>query len=230
VKKLSLSVLVAAAAALPLSAQAVSLEFRHDYKHHSDQHGNRVRLSASTGMFHYGLRVKFAAVPNEDGSQDAFRRMNRGDSQLDWGIRYNLTENWYINTGMPIVFGDKNYSLLPQLQIGYRANSLPLTSTLRYRRQITSYANDSSKDYSLNRITLSLSYKPSQNQYWLDVNYYKNEDKDIFNNTAEDYDYRLGMGRRMGSWFPFLEFSDVKVGADTATRQLRSRVGIKYYF
>lgn len=229
-KKLYLSVLVAVAAALSSNAQAVSLEYRHDYKHHTKQHGNRVKLSASTGIFYYGLRVKFASVKNDDGSQDAFSRLSRGDSRLDWGIKYSFDESWYVQAGMPIVFGDKSNSLLPQLRLGYRASNMPLTTTLRYRRQITSYANDSSKDYSLNRITLGLTYKPNQNQYWLDINYFKNEDKDIFNNKSQNYDYRVGMGRRIGSWFPFLEFSDVAVSSDTDTRQLRTRAGIKYYF
>lgn len=215
---------------LATSVQAVTLDIRHEYKHHTNQHGTRVKVSDSIDNFYYGLEAKFAADKEDDGSQSAMGNLERGDTEIDWGFKFNLGENWYIQPGMPIAFGDKKNTIKPQLRIGYRASSIPLTTALRYRREYSSYSEDSSDDYEQNKITFTMSYKDGKNKYWLEANYLRNEDKDIYNNTRENYDYILGAGRRIGSWFPYMEFADVSSSSSSDTRQLKSRVGIKYYY
>ncbi len=212
------------------SAEAVNLDFRHEFKHHTEQHANRVKISDSIGMFYYGLEAKFAATPEEDGSQGAFSDLERGDSEIDWGFKYSLDDNWYLQPGMPIAFGDDKYSLKPQLRVGYRANDIPLTTSLRYRRQYTQYSEGEGDDYVQNKVTFKTGYSPGDYKLWLEVNYNYNEDKNIYDNGQEAYDVIVGAGHRFGSWFPYVDFSDVGVGSDTDTRQLRSRIGIKYSY
>tara|TARA_Y100001001_G_scaffold159036_1_gene179401 strand:- start:769 stop:1488 length:720 start_codon:yes stop_codon:yes gene_type:complete len=233
-KKLFLGALSSAAfmstSIISTSVEAVTLDYRHEYKHHTEQHANRVKVSDSMGIFYYGLEAKFAGQSEDDGTQGAFSDLGRGDSEIDWGIKYPLDENWYIQPGMPITFGDGNNSLKPQFRIGYRASSLPLTTTLRYRRQYTSYSDDDREDYVQNKITFVMSYSPGDYRYWLELNYNYNEDRDIFDNGREAYDAIFGAGRRFGSWMPYFDLSDVGVSSDSDTRQLRTRVGLKYYY
>lgn len=229
-KKQFLSSLATLGLIFSTGASAVTLDFRHELKHHTDQHASRVKVSDSIGMFYYGLEAKFSGDRREDGSQDAFSDLGRGDSEIDWGIKHSLDDNWYIQPGMPIAFGDGNYSLKPQLRVGYRADSIPLTTSLRYRRQFTSYSEDSSDDYVLNKITLKMDYSQGPYRYWFEANYNHNEDRNIFDNSRTSYDAQIGAGRRFGAWMPYFDISDVGVGSDTDTRQLRSRVGIKFYY
>jgi hypothetical protein len=212
------------------SVGAVTLDFRHGFKHHTEQHANRVKVSDSIGMFYYGLESKFASQEEEDGSQGMFSDLERGDSEVDWGFKYSLNDNWYIQPGMPVAFGDNKYSLKPQFRVGYRFDDMPLTTTLRYRRQFTYYTEDEGDDSVKNKVTFKIGFSPGDYKYWLETNYVYNEDQDIFDNGRESYDAILGAGRRLGSWFPYVEFADVGVSSDSDTRQLRSRVGIKYYY
>ncbi|AVV32396.1 MULTISPECIES: oligogalacturonate-specific porin KdgM family protein [Cobetia] len=225
--KISLSI---AALVFTTSAQAVTLDIRHEYKHHAKQHATRVKVSDSIDNFYYGLESKFASEKRDDGSQPAMGNLQRGDSEIDWGFKFKLDKNWYIQPGMPIAFGDGKYTLKPQLRIGYKASSIPLTTALRYRREYANYSEDFNDDYEQNKITFTMSYKHGKNKYWLEANYYRNEDKDIYNNTRENYDYILSAGRRMGSWFPYMELADVSSSSSSDTRQLKTRVGLKYYY
>lgn len=215
---------------LASSAQAVTLDIRHEYKHHSDQHATRVKVSDSINNFYYGLETKFGAEKDSDGSQAAMSNLERGDSEIDWGFKFKLDENWYIQPGMPIAFGDNKYALKPQLRIGYKASSIPLTTALRYRREFVNDSEDYHDDYQQNKVTFTMSYNHGKNKYWLEANYYKNEDQDIYDNTRENYDYILSAGRRIGSWFPYLELADVSSSSSSDTRQLKTRVGLKYYY
>ncbi|MDO6460662.1 oligogalacturonate-specific porin KdgM family protein [Granulosicoccaceae sp. 1_MG-2023] len=212
------------------AASAVSLDYRHEYKHHTDQHGNRVKISDSLGRLSYSLEAKFAATTEEDGSRSAFSNIARGDSEVDFEYKHPLQGNWYFQVGMPITFGDNKYSLKPQARIGYKASGIPMTTTLRYRRQFTQYAEGEGDDYVQNNITFYMSYGPSDYKYWMELNYYYNEEFDIYNDGRASYEAAFGMGRRFGSWLPYLELGDAGVSSSSDTRQLRTRVGIKYYY
>src|SRR5699024_548007 len=65
------------------TAWAVALDYRHDYKHHTDQHSNRLKLGYEKSIFYYNFVTSFATAKNADGSQDMFGRIKNPSGRVE---------------------------------------------------------------------------------------------------------------------------------------------------
>lgn len=104
INKVTIALLTTVAAA---SVNAGSLDYRGEYKHESEEFAHRIKIGSSVKIsdpakLYFSVEQKF----NSHDKSDFFNQVERGDSEFDWGVAYNLDKNWYIQPGMPITFGN----------------------------------------------------------------------------------------------------------------------------
>lgn len=139
INKVTIALLTTVAAA---SVNAGSLDYRAEYKHESETYAQRIKIGSSVKIsdpakLYFSVEQKFQS--NDTG--DFWNEVERGDSEFDWGVAYNLDKNWYIQPGMPITFADNKTTYKPQFRIGYKAD-FGLTTALRYRHEFQKFTAD----------------------------------------------------------------------------------------
>ncbi|GAM58749.1 hypothetical protein JCM19231_4805 [Vibrio ishigakensis] len=234
------------------AANAGSLNYRAEYKHDEKTYAQRVKIGESVNIadktkLYFSVEQKFQS----NDTTDFWKEVERGDSEFDWGIRYDLNKQWYFQPGMPITFGNERTTYKPQLRVGYRS-SFGLTTALRYRHEFREYTSSSTdnrrltdgtsaaaagKTFQEGKWTLTGSYRfsnPSLKNLRLsyEANYMHNyDDVVIFNDTNENWDLGGIIGYQFGNIRPYMEFWNVKgKGSNNDDRQLRTRIGVAYSF
>ncbi|WP_261836433.1 oligogalacturonate-specific porin KdgM family protein [Vibrio ishigakensis] len=237
INKVTIALLTTVAAA---SVNAGSLDYRAEYKHESETYAQRIKIGSSVKIsdpakLYFSVEQKFQS--NDTG--DFWNEVERGDSEFDWGVAYNLDKNWYIQPGMPITFADNKTTYKPQFRIGYKAD-FGLTTALRYRHEFQKFTADKNDGDTIQqgKITLTGSYKFTDEawknlQLSYEANYNHNYDDVILsNNDNWEWDLGVKIGYKIDNFRPYVEFWNIKGddGKTTDDRQLRTRVGITYSF
>lgn len=208
-----------------------SLEYRHGFRHHSDQHDNRVKFKYSTRAFYYGGQVKFTNKERSDGSRPAFGKIDKPEAKLLVGTKHNFKEHWQISPGLRVGGGDGFHATDAQIKLSYDVPDSPLSTYLRYRREIKNYHEKGVADKVQNKVTFLLDYSFSANVVWFKTDFKASENHLIYNNKKQDYVLQMGAARTFSDhWYGFLDFSDVSADAESSRRQLRTRMGVKYLF
>ncbi|CAM3125223.1 oligogalacturonate-specific porin KdgM family protein [Vibrio rarus] len=208
------------------SATAASFNIRHEYKSHTDQHSSRIKMGDSIGNFYFSGELKFKG---EDG--EFMKDLKNNGWELDLGYRYKIeNSNWTIQPGMPIEGRSSGMTYKPQLRATYALDSVDgLSLSARYRYDIKTYSDGDSNQYR-HRITGNVNYSVAAWKFGFEANYYNADGYDIYDNSEENYELNLTAGRKFGDWYPYVEFGDVSTSSQSATRELRSRVGLTYSF
>ncbi|WP_299686591.1 oligogalacturonate-specific porin KdgM family protein [uncultured Vibrio sp.] len=221
--KVTLALLTTVAAT---SVSAASLNIRHEYKSHTEQHSTRLKMGDSIGNFYFSGELKFKGA---DG--DFMKDLQNNGWEFDFGYKYKLTNsNWTLQPGMPIESRTGGMTYKPQLRATYDMQSVDgLSLSARYRHDIKTYSTGEDTE-NRHRLTGNVNYSVADWKFGFEANYYNAIGYDIYNNTEENYELNLTAGRKIGNWYPFVEFGDVSTSAESATRELRSRVGLSYNF
>ncbi|MEZ8094267.1 oligogalacturonate-specific porin KdgM family protein [Photobacterium swingsii] len=233
--KLNTVTLAVIAAVCAGSASAASVDFRHEYKHDRKEHSNRIKMSASTNDFYYGVEMKFVAgKDSNDEYSGPFQNMKQNGSEFDFGYVYKVTDQFYLQPGMPITFGTDSVTFKPQLRVGYKFDS-GITAKLRYRHEFRQFEDATEKDnQQKSKVTANLDYSYEQFQFGLESNYEKAQTDDVvyYNNKDYNWDVNMKLGYKIpdSDWRPYVEFGNISVSSDSDKRQLRSRVGVTYSF
>ncbi|PMH44635.1 hypothetical protein BCU68_12365 [Vibrio sp. 10N.286.49.B3] len=232
-------------------AAATSLDYRAEYKHDSKEYTHRIKLGDSTTIndktkLSFGIEQKF----NSQDKSNYWDEMVRGDSEFDWGVRYALNKKWYLQPGMPITFASDKTTYKPQFRVGF-TSSFGLTTALRYRHEFQVYSSEAgtktltdgtkvsvaSKTVEQGKLTLTGSYKFADKELQkiklsYEANYNKNYDEVRLYNGDKDWQWDAGIiaGYQIGDFRPYVELWNVQVSSSTDERQLRTRLGLKYYF
>ncbi|MFA0255174.1 N-acetylneuraminic acid outer membrane channel protein NanC [Vibrio breoganii] len=222
--KVTLALLTTVAAT---SVSAASLNVRHEYKSHTEQHSTRIKMGDSIGNFYFSGELKFKGA---DG--DFMKDLQNNGWELDLGYRYKIDgTNWTIQPGMPIEGRSAGMTYKPQLRATYALESVDgLSLSARYRYDIRTHSNGDSTQFR-HRITGNVNYSVADWKFGFEANYYDAEDSWIlWDGKSENYELNLTAGRKFGDWYPYVEFGDVNASSTSATRELRSRVGLTYSF
>ncbi|GAD90297.1 hypothetical protein VHA01S_039_00170 [Vibrio halioticoli NBRC 102217] len=236
------------------AVSAGSLNYRGEYKHKDEDFAHRIKIGESVNVadktkLYFSVEQKFQSEADENGHQAFWSHVERGDSEFDWGVRYALNKQWWLQPGMPITFGDGRTTYKPQFRVGYKAD-FGLTTAIRYRHEFREYTNEgqtislagggsadvSGKTTQKSKITLTGSYKiPVESLKNLRLsyegNYVKSHDNErLANNEDWEWDFGLIVGYKMGNFTPYAEFWTVDYGSTSGDRQARTRLGLKYDF
>lgn len=234
-------ILIATTAALlattAINVNAASVDIRHEYKHGNEKNNNRIKIGGSTkGEYvkhYYSVEMKFNAREGTYGFED----LERGDSEVVYELKYYVTDQFYLQPGMPITMGEDRVTYKPQLRVGYEFDS-GITTKLRYRHEFRDWtdAENNGDTWQKSKVTANLDYTwNNMIQFGLEANYEKaHEGKEVwrlYDNKTWNYDYNLKIGYKNDSnWRPYVEFGNVSESSSTDKRQLRSRVGLTYSF
>ncbi|WP_036825338.1 oligogalacturonate-specific porin KdgM family protein [Photobacterium sanctipauli] len=203
---------------------AASIDLRHEYKGKSGDHATRVKINESIGNLYFSGEMKFKGA---DGK--FMEDLQNNGWEFDWGYRYRIN-NWTIQPGMPIEGRRDGMTVKPQLRATYAFESVEgLTLSGRYRHDFKMYSDDRDTD-KRHRVTGNIGYKINDWQFGLEMNYYKAEGYDLFDNKDTNYENNISIRYRPGDWSPYVEFGDVSMSSKTDERELRSRIGITYSF
>ncbi|CAM4306272.1 MULTISPECIES: oligogalacturonate-specific porin KdgM family protein [Vibrio] len=234
------------------SACAGQIDYRAEYKHNSDEYQHRIKLGSSVkasdqAKVYFSVEQKW----NSNDKSDFWNEVERGDSEFDWGVQYKLNKNWYVQPGMPITFSTEKTTYKPQFRVGYKAD-FGLTTAIRYRHEFQTYTSEAGtttdvdgqkieragKTIQQGKITLTGSYKlPQKSLKNLKLSYEANYNHNYDNIRIENgknwgWDAGVIIGYQVENFQPYIELWDVKgkTGTKTDTRQLRTRLGLKYKF
>ncbi|RKF18168.1 N-acetylneuraminic acid outer membrane channel protein NanC [Alginatibacterium sediminis] len=213
---------------LSATANAASIDFRHQYNSESKNHSSRVKMGNTfDNNFSVSLEVKFKG---EDPT-DFMKGLQNNGTEIGLGYTYKLSDQWALQPGMPIEFRDSGTTFKPQLRLTYTPASIDgLSLSGRYRLDVKNGAPDYEKYR--HRGTFNAGYKMDQWKFGYEFNYYYADDAQytLYDNGRTNYDHNVTAHYSMGDWTPWVELGDVSVGKETSKRELRSRVGIAYKF
>ncbi|CAM4462567.1 oligogalacturonate-specific porin KdgM family protein [Vibrio agarivorans] len=233
---------VAVATLLATTAvSAASLDVRHEFKSHTDQHATRVKLGDSIGNFLVDIEAKFKG---EDGK--FMEDLKNNGWELGLNYRHKLNDNWTMTYGMPIEAREGGITYKPQVRATYSFDSIDgLSLSARYRydmRQNTSktvivegedgpeLGTENVSNQRRHRITGNVNYAMDAWRFGFEANWYKADGYDIYDNDDTNYELNTSVRYVMGQWAPYVEFGDVSTSSEKSTRELRSRVGLTYSF
>jgi hypothetical protein len=227
---------IIATSVLSANVYAASIDFRHEYKGKTDQHASRVKMGNTfENNLSLDLELKFKG---KDG--DFMQDLQQNGSEIGINYKYAINNEWALQPGMPIEFGTGNddrgnVTYKPQLRVTYTPDAVDsLSLSGRYRLDIKPGQSDEDgqdKKYR-NRFTFNAGYSIDNLRLGLEMNYYKSHDSSyiLYDDKDTNYENNITAHYKMGDWTPWVEFGDVSVDSTKDTRELRSRVGIRYSF
>lgn len=208
------------------SASAASLDLRHEYKWESARQAARIRIGGSIGKHSLSAELKFAGATDE-----AVESLQRDDSELGYEYQYEINTQLRLQPGMLITWGNGRAIFKPQIRIQYKLKS-GIVTKLRYRHEIFVYT-ENTDPVQRSKITGNLDYNWNAFQIGFEANYLKGLDDQVLydgGDTSWDYNFKIGYKKDNWKWRPYVEIGNVPVSSVTADRQLRTRVGVTYYF
>ncbi|GEA59226.1 oligogalacturonate-specific porin KdgM family protein [Vibrio comitans] len=232
------------------TVSAGTLDYRGEYKHKDETFAHRAKIGSSVKIadpakLYFSIEQKWKSAD----AGDFWKQTVAGDSEFDWGVRYQLDGGWWLQPGMPITFSSEKTTYKPQFRVGYKAD-FGLTTALRYRHEFQNFVDGTTdktgadgetvvrdgKTLQQGKWTLTGSYKfsnPSLKNLLLsyEANYAKNYDGIVLAD-GEDWEWDAGViiGYKIDNFRPYMEFWTVDYGSTSGDRQLRTRAGIKYSF
>ncbi|WP_226569709.1 oligogalacturonate-specific porin KdgM family protein [Mangrovibacter yixingensis] len=231
------------------AASAATLDYRTEYKHDDEKYAHRIKISGQTKItndttLNYGVEQKF----HSSDQTKFWDKVEAGDSEFDWGVRYRINKQWFVQPGMPVTFGDAKTTYKPQFRVGYIA-SFGLTTALRYRHEFQVYTDDAGNKTLTDGTKMSVAGKTIEQGKWTltgsyrftdealknlrlsyEANYNKNYDKVRLSDGKDtQWDAGIIVGYQMGKFQPYVELWTIDYGSSANDdRQLRTRLGIKY--
>ncbi|TEW56857.1 hypothetical protein E2R68_02170 [Psychromonas sp. RZ22] len=237
-----------AATVLAGTASAGSFDFRHEWKDKSETQASRVKVGDSWKPFadhknvsvYGGLEMKFAG--QDDSKNDFFGNWALTETELDMGVKYTMGK-WYFQPGMPIAMTASRTVYKPQFRVGYKSD-FGLKTALRYRFEYrdqidgvttTNMDGDALNNYTQGKLTLTGGYGFKSIpgfELSYEANYVQSYDNiRLANNDDWEWDAGVIAGYKMGNWKPYAEVWTVDgTSSKTDERQMRYRLGIKYYY
>lgn len=225
--------LVVASALFTGGVSAAQLDIREEYKHDSEEWAGRVKISGGHEQHFFGVEMKHSGDLSE---------LKRGDSEFEYGYKFQMTDQFLIQPSMPLTFGDGNITYKPQVRVAYKFEN-GLNAKFRYRHEFRNYANSSDgyisgeNDGHRNRskMTFNLYYNWNQWDIEFEGNYAEDFISDEWNDGGSEWDYMMKFGYQIGEtpWKPYMEFANVQCTNEdmcSSSRQARTRAGIKYKF
>lgn len=235
------------------AASAATLDYRAEYKHEDETYAHRIKIGGSKSLsdnmkLSLGVEQKF----HSQDTTNVWDQVVAGDSEFSWAVRYQIDDQWYIQPGMPITFGDddEKTTYKPQLRVGYKS-SFGLTTALRYRHEFQVYSDEAGSKTLTDGTSVDIAGKTVEQGKWTlsgayqfsdqelkniklsyEVNYNKNyDDVRLSDGKDSEWDAGVTVGYQMGDFRPYFELWTVDHGSSAEDeRQLRTRVGIKYNF
>lgn len=174
-----------------------------------------------------------------------FSQLSNGYSEFIYGYKLNSFKQWLLSTSIPITLLDDSITYKPQIWGQYTFNS-GVTTKFRYRHEFRNYTSEAMvvgrdgevhDSYNASKLTGNLDYKWSYLQLGFEMNFkqdFLDKKWKLGTNGRYEWDYNVKVGYKANEWQwrPYFELGNVQCTMNpcTSSRQLRTRIGITYFF
>lgn len=208
------------------SAQAITLDYRHEYTDHSKENKDRVMISDrfENGLG-YSVETKFKS--GGDKKDEPYSDIESNGAEFSGTYQYKFSPAFSIQPGFNLEVGSSTAIYKPSLRAQYNfSNGIYVAGRYRYEY---SRNTSSKRDEHVHRYEGWLGYKTGPWRF--EGNYiWRDSDQIRFNNKDTDYEYDFKVDYSIGKWTPFVQVGNIKVSSTSDKRQSRFRAGIKYTY
>lgn len=233
--KLAVKLSVVALTLASAGAQALTLDYRHEYKADSETQANRLKLSHATedGLF-FSVEGKMAEGSDiqADGFKDGNGNWSGSGSEWEVGKKFQVTDKLALAPAINLDVGDSYIGYRVQVKSFYTITDNWFT-TLRWRGGIQKDEKPTAADKNYNQLNWELGYKGEGFTITGDYEY-KFTNYEDYKGDHSNWLYNVVVAVPINKqWVPYTEIGYVpryNSEHDNDEMEMRYRLGIKYNF
>ncbi|WP_394153766.1 oligogalacturonate-specific porin KdgM family protein [Vibrio maritimus] len=210
------------------SANAAFIGYQQEFFHSDNayrEYSTKVTLGANYKRHGFYIQPVMAGLPFEDLALKTV--------DVSYSYHFRLNKDWSVIPGVVNTMTSSAAVYKPQVMAEYRLTDNWFTR-LRYRHVFRDNAEPGIKTEQTSQVTAHFGYRDREGlMAHIYGSYYKgHDDQWLYNKTDENWEANLFLGYNLTEWSlrPYVEFSNVLVRTNSDERQLRSRVGVNFFF
>lgn len=223
--------LAAAAAGFAQSANAITLDYRHEYTDKSQENKDRFMISDrfANGLG-YSVETKVKSGGGDSNKADTpYSDMVSNGAEFSVTYQFKPFENWTFQPGLNAEFMNDKTTYKPLLRVQYNFDN-GFYVAARYRYEYTRDPKWDNPDEHLHRYEGWLGYRTGPwrgefNFIWRDSDQVRYDNKE----TDYEYDFKLSYDVTR-EWTPYIQVGNIKYKSSSDDRQTRFRIGIQYKY
>ncbi len=211
------------------SANAVTIDLRHEYTDTSQGQKDRVLISHRFANG-FGFSVEAKTKSGGEHSDKAFNDVVDNGDEYVLSYQFNAMPNITVQPGFALETSSSKAIYKPYIRGQYSfENGFYVAG--RYRYEYTRDTSSTKDDEHVNRGDLWLGYKTGPWTFEGNYLYKKSEDYNRYDNGKDDYELDFKVAYSIDkNWKPYAQIGNVSVSSDEDDRQTRYRVGVQYTF
>ncbi len=223
--------LIVAAALMPCSVSAVTIDYRHEMKDTSKRdHKDRLLISHRfANGFGLASEVKWQSGSNTPDKP--YNNTVGNGTEVVASYLYRFNPQWSLESGFSLESSSNSNNYRPYLRAGWRATS-DVSTSLRYRPYYKRVANGAGEDDRGHQLNFVLSINFLEKfTFSNDFEWKHSENTILWDNDKTNWLYEGKLSYRYDkNWRPYVSVANVSANKYTDERQTRYRVGIQYVF
>ena len=220
---------------ISVSSNAVTLDYRHEYKPESGTNADRIKIGHTTQDGYFASvegRVSEKTETDSEGFKNGIEKYSGSGSEFEFGKNFTINEQLTLAPAINLDVGDSYIAYRAQIKANYQINDNWLT-TLRWRPGIEVNENQSVKNKNYNQFNWEFGYANDQFSIIGDLEYH------LTNYDDYEGDHNYWLYNVVASyyidkhWKPYTEIGYVpryNEDHEKDEMEVRYRMGIKYTF
>ncbi|OAT18033.1 N-acetylneuraminic acid outer membrane channel protein [Buttiauxella gaviniae ATCC 51604] len=220
---------------ISVSSNAVTLDYRHEYKPESGTNADRIKIGHTTQDGYFASvegRVSEKTETDSEGFKNGIEKYSGSGSEFEFGKNFIINEKLTLAPAINLDVGDSYIAYRAQIKANYQINDNWLT-TLRWRPGIEVNENQSVKNKNYNQFNWEFGYANDQFSIIGDLEY-RLTNYDDYEGDHNYWLYNVVASYNIDKhWKPYTEIGYVpryNEDHEKDEMEVRYRMGIKYTF
>jgi len=211
------------------SANAVTIDLRHEYTDDSKAQKDRVLISHRFANG-FGFSVEAKSKSGGEHSDKAFNDIVDNGSEYVLSYQFSAAPGITLQPGFALETSSSKAIYKPYIRGQYSFAS-GVYFAARYRYEYVRDTAIGKDDEHINRGDVWLGYKTGPWTFEGNYLYKKSEDYNRYDSGKDDYELDLKVAYSIDkNWKPYAQIGNVSVNSTDDDRQTRFRVGVQYSF
>ncbi len=220
---------------ISVSSNAVTLDYRHEFKPESGTNADRIKIGHTTQDGYFASvegRVSEKTETDSEGFKNGIEKYSGSGSEFEFGKNFTINEQFTLAPAINLDVGDSYIAYRAQIKAIYQINDNWLT-TLRWRPGIEVNENQSVKNKNYNQFNWEFGYANDQFSIIGDLEY-RLTNYDDYEGDHNYWLYNVVASYNIDKhWKPYTEIGYVpryNEDHEKDEMEVRYRMGIKYTF